>query len=126
MVELLHRSAGRARRVVAVGGGVQGGLLMQAVSDVCGLDQRLPEETIGACYGDALLAAVGAGLVARDTDWTRVAGTVAADPGARATYDELAGLFDGLYGSTTPLVHALADRQAAGHPEPGPVSPAAR
>lgn len=126
MVELLHRSAGRAHRVVAVGGGLQGGLLTQLVSDVCGIDQLLPEETIGACYGDALLAAIGVGLVAPDTDWTRVTGKVAAEPGARATYDELAPLFDGLYRSTTPLVHALADRQAASHPEPGPVSPAAR
>ena len=32
-----------------------------------------PEQAIGASYGDALLAAIGVGLVPPDTDWAKIA-----------------------------------------------------
>ena len=36
----------------------QGGLWTQVVSDVTGREQQVPEQTIGASYGDALMAAI--------------------------------------------------------------------
>ncbi len=53
-------------RRVAVGGGTKGGLWTQMVSDVTGREQEIPGVTIGASYGDALLAAIAAGLAAPD------------------------------------------------------------
>ncbi|UGS34059.1 FGGY-family carbohydrate kinase [Capillimicrobium parvum] len=113
MLETLGRAAGPARRIVAVGGGLQGGLLAQIVSDVAGVEQLVPEETIGASYGDALLAAIGAGLVEREAAWARVIGVVAPDPDVGTVYDELAPLHADLYRATTAVVHPLADRQTA-------------
>ena len=70
ILELLEASAGPAARLVAVGGGTQGGLWTQIVSDVTGRPQLIPAQTIGASYGDALMAAIGTGLVPPETDWT--------------------------------------------------------
>ncbi len=48
-------------RVLAVGGGTQNALWLQATSDLTGLDQTLCRVTTGATYGDAFLAAVAVG-----------------------------------------------------------------
>lgn len=42
--------------VTAVGGGTKSLLWLQIVSDICGITQQVPEITIGASYGDALMA----------------------------------------------------------------------
>ena len=52
-------SEGKRVRAVAVGGGSRGSLWPQTVSDITALDQEIPVETVGASYGDALLAAEG-------------------------------------------------------------------
>ncbi|MBT1165060.1 FGGY-family carbohydrate kinase [Bifidobacterium felsineum] len=43
----------------AVGGGTRNRVLLQTVSDVTGLEQHVPRQTIGASLGDAMRAAVG-------------------------------------------------------------------
>jgi xylulokinase len=95
-------------RVVAVGGGTRSALWTQIVSDIGGFEQQLPEETIGASYGDALLAAVGTGLVPPETDWSRSATVVAPDEAAEPTYRELVKLYDRLYPATAEIAHGLA------------------
>ncbi len=46
------------KKVMAVGGGTKNERWIQIVSDICGREQKEAEETIGAAYGDALLAAL--------------------------------------------------------------------
>jgi xylulokinase len=103
----------RPRRVVAVGGGSAGGLWTQIVSDACGIAQELPVETIGASYGDALLAGQGAGIVEPHTRWAKRASLVEPAPERREVYDELYGLYRDLYPATRAVAHALAQRQEA-------------
>jgi xylulokinase len=98
-------------RVVAVGGGTRGGLWAQIVGDVTGVTQELPSQTIGAAYGDALLAAIGVGAASPETDWTEVAAIVEPDPGNRGVYDELFELYLELYPATTEISHRLAALQ---------------
>lgn len=112
ILRFLDSCGGAPERIVAVGGGVQGGLWAQIVSDVIGRDQMIPAETIGACYGDALLAAIGTGLVPAGTDWARAATTVEPDLANRALYDALFATYSELYPATKDLVHRLADRQS--------------
>ena len=100
-----------ARRLVAVGGGTQGGLWTQIVSDVTGLPQDVPAETVGAAYGDALMAAIGTGLVSADTDWARVEQTVEPNPDNHEVYQELFEAYGRLYTSTRDDVHRLAELQ---------------
>ena len=45
-----------------VGGGASGRTWNQIIADVTGLPVEVPQETIGAPVGSALLAAVGAGI----------------------------------------------------------------
>ena len=108
ILEFLDGPAGPAKRIVAVGGGTQGGLWTQIITDVCGREQQVPEETIGASYGDALLAGIATGVVPATTDWARVARQIEPDPAQRALYDELYATYEELYPATREQVHRLA------------------
>jgi len=111
ILELLDTPANPVERIVAVGGGTQGGLWTQVVSDVTGRTQHVPAQTIGASYGDALMAAVGAGLVPPETDWAQAGTTVTPDAAHREVYDRMYGLYTSLYGASRVEVHALARLQ---------------
>ncbi len=121
ILELLEEAAAPASRVVAVGGGTQGGLWTQIVTDVTGREQLLPAETIGASYGDALIAAIGTGVVPPETDWSRVSDRLVPDPGPRGLYDELYETYCDLYPSTKEQLHRLAAVQelSPAMPDPG-------
>ncbi|HEY0538902.1 MAG TPA: FGGY-family carbohydrate kinase [Actinoallomurus sp.] len=106
-LEAMRSAGGEAGRLVAVGGGTKGGLWTRIVSDVLGRAQIMPSVTIGACYGDALLAARAAGL-SDGEDWNPPAGTVEPDPVAGKIYDELYAVYRGLYPATRDAAHALA------------------
>ncbi len=108
IIEFLDSEQTPIERLVAVGGGTQGGLWTQIVSDVVGRPQVVPTQTVGASYGDALLAAIGTGLVPPETDWATVGQLIEPNPRTRALYDDLFGVYDSLYGATKPLVHTLS------------------
>jgi xylulokinase len=95
------------RRTVAVGGGLRSPIWAQAVSDITGRPQLVPEQAIGASYGDALMAAIGVGLVAPETDWAKIEREITPNPAHRARYDELYELWRELYPVTRDLVHRL-------------------
>lgn len=108
MLESLARNGHIPDRLVAVGGGTRHPLWPRLVSDITGLGQELPAETVGASYGDAWLGGVAAGLVEPASDWAVIASTVEPDPANRAVYDDLYGHFRELYAATADTVHALA------------------
>lgn len=97
-------------RTVAVGGGLRSPLWAQTLSDVTGRVQLVPEQAIGASYGDALLAAIGIGLVPADTDWARIEREIVPNPANVSRYDDLYGTWRELYPSTREVVHQLSDR----------------
>jgi xylulokinase len=111
-LEALEHAGGAPRRFVAVGGGTKGGLWTRIVSDVINRPQEIPAETVGACYGDALMAAIGTGAVGPDTSWARVAETVEPADATRQMYDDLYGIFRSLYPATREQAHALARMQS--------------
>lgn len=94
-------------RAVAVGGGLRSPVWARAISDITGQTQLVTEEAIGASYGDGLLAAIGVGLVAPETDWARVASEIPPNPANKAVYDELYETWLELYPSTRDIVHRL-------------------
>ncbi|HKS43801.1 MAG TPA: FGGY family carbohydrate kinase [Amycolatopsis sp.] len=104
---------GGAGRLVAVGGGTQGGLWTQIVSDVTGAEQQVPAETIGAALGDALLAAVATGAEPDAAAWNPVAGTVRPDPRRAAVYEKFYRRYRELYPATLEIAHFLAAEQHA-------------
>jgi xylulokinase len=109
-IETIEAAGGDIRRIVAVGGGTQGRLWTQIVSDITGRSQEVRAVLIGASYGGALLAAQLSGDVSID-EWNPIAEIVKPRDEAVARYDELYGLYRQLYLGTTEVVHALAARQ---------------
>jgi len=111
------RALGAApKRAVAVGGGAQNPLLLQIVSDVTGVDQELPERTLGACYGDAFLAGRAAGLVAMSdlgSGWVRIGRRIRAQAERRSLYREYFGIYRRLYEETKEDMHSLAGLSGA-------------
>lgn len=114
-VEAIRAAGGTIERVVAVGGGTQGDLWLQVVSDVTGLTQEVRTVTIGASYGAAFLAA-GAVASVRIDDWNPVLRMVTPDARLAADYDELSVLYRELYPATADIAHALAERQRKSAP----------
>jgi xylulokinase len=114
-IETMGRAGALPRRVVAVGGGTQGDLWTQIVSNVTGLQQQVPAITIGASFGAAFLAA---GLVTAPdiATWNPVDRFVTPNPSARATYEELYELYLQLYPATVSIAHRLAEFQRDGTP----------
>ena len=80
-IEAIEAAGGDIRRIVAVGGGTQGGLWTQIVSDVTGREQEIRAQSIGASYGAALLAAELVASVSIDA-WNPVQETVTPRPEA--------------------------------------------
>jgi xylulokinase len=96
--------------VVAVGGGVQGGLWTQVVSDVTQRPQELRTVSLGASYGGALLAA----QLVSDADierWNPVREVVTPRPETAERYDRHHALYLELYRATADVVHQLAALQ---------------
>jgi xylulokinase len=83
----------------------------QIVSNTIGEPQELPEQNIGASYGDALLAGIAADLVEADADWSRIVETVEPDPSQQEVYDELYTIYRDLYPATRDQAHTLTDIQ---------------
>ena len=111
ILETMHAAGGGGDRLVAVGGGTRGGLWTQIVSSVIGRAQWLPQETIGASYGDALLAAIASGLADPGSSWNRPTVQITPDPGTHDLYEQLYSLYRQLYPATAPVAHALAALQ---------------
>ncbi|CAJ1511055.1 FGGY-family carbohydrate kinase [[Mycobacterium] burgundiense] len=97
-----------ATRTVAVGGGLHSAVWAQTLADVTGRQQLVPQQTIGASYGDCLLAAIGVGLVPPDTDWTVIASEITPAAANRESYDVLYRTWRELYLATRDVVHRLA------------------
>jgi xylulokinase len=106
-LETMRVAGGAARRLVAVGGGTQGGLWTQIVSDVTGLPQQVTRESIGASLGDAMLAAAADG--GDVSGWNPVVETVQPDPGR--PYEEFYARYRELYPATADIAHFLAEQQ---------------
>ena len=83
---------------------------MQIVSDVTGLAQDVPRETIAASYGDAMLAAVATGVAssAEVATWNPSVGTVVPYAPSGPVYDDLYELYIQAYVDNAPAMHRLA------------------
>ncbi len=117
-LEIMRDLDATPRRVVAVGGGTQGDLWMQIVSDICGITQLVPEHTIGASFGDAMLAGLATGIVSetdlRDPAWVRIDRAIQPDPNNSPVYDAGYRIYRDLYERTKDQIHALGRLHSGG------------
>jgi xylulokinase len=115
-LQVMEASGAHPRRVVAVGGGAQSDLQLQIVSDVTGIEQELPAQTIGACYGDAFLAGLATeqlSLSDLQRDWVTISRHFAPDVKRHKLYQTYYQVYRNLYLHTAADVHALARLGAA-------------
>lgn len=98
-------------RLVAVGGGTQGGLWTQIVSDVTGLPQQLCRETVGAALGDALVAGVATNAAVDIESWNPTDRLVSPDPATAGRYAARFTDYLGLGEAVRDIAHRLAATQ---------------
>ena len=106
-IEELNRVGEEARRIVAIGGVTNSSRMMQYVSDITGCTQLLPKQRLGACYGDAFLAAVGSGYIASLNtidEWVEIEREFIPNQAVRSIYDESYSRYRDLYESTKHLL----------------------
>jgi xylulokinase len=111
-LETFQEMGAPIRRIVAVGGGAQSDTWLRIVSDVAGVAQVLPKQTIGASYGDAFLAGRAAGMLEPGDlgGWVQVRETIEPDASRQALYEPLYRDFLELYRQTREIVHRLGRR----------------
>jgi len=111
-LDVLREAGGEPKRIIAVGGGAKNPVWLHIVSDVSGVPQQVPAQTIGASYGDAFLAGYATGLIpgldALDAQWVRIERTIEPDERTSALYREYYELYRRLYADTSDLQHRLA------------------
>lgn len=71
-------------RIMLVGGGTKNPIWMQAIADVCGREVSVAKVTVGACFGDAIMAALAGGAY---TSWDELALSPWRCANNRARYD---------------------------------------
>lgn len=97
-------------RVIAVGGGVKNRLWLQSVSDICQINQVIPEITIGASYGNAFLCALGLGWydeVGNIDQWVKVKYEIESKETHKELYQRYYKLYHKLYQQTKELMNEL-------------------
>lgn len=108
----------RLDRIIAVGGGTKNPVWMQIIADILGKPVSTPEVTVGACYGDAMMAALGIGYEGFE-DYSSLAsfikdGTVySPDEEKHRQYQSYQRIYNQLYGSTQALSSELTDLAGA-------------
>ena len=97
-------------RVLVAGGGTKNDAWMQIVADVTGKTLFVPEITIGASYGDAMMAAIAAGYWADFDELAskvKIAKTFEPCAENHEAYKKFQAIFDELYPATKELAHQL-------------------
>ncbi len=100
-VEVARRAGLALREVRSVGGGARSAVWNQIKADVLGLPVALPETSVGAPFGDAVLAGMGLGWYpdprAALAGLVRVRGRYEPDPARHARYGELYAIYRSVY-----------------------------
>ncbi|MDY3691690.1 MAG: FGGY-family carbohydrate kinase [Dysosmobacter sp.] len=108
--DLMRKAGLPIHTVTAVGGGTKTPLWMQIVSDICNIKQIIPEVTVGASYGDALMAGLGIGVISSPTEikkMVKIKYVTKPDPERHAQYAPYKEIYKELYQRNKDLMHKL-------------------
>ncbi|SAL72288.1 xylulokinase [Caballeronia arvi] len=97
-------------RLIVVGGAAHSDLWMQIIADVTGYPVLSIEQDVEAAMGAALLAALGVGLVSRETaegGWVTLVERAQVDAERQLVYSERFEVYRELYPALKPLMHRL-------------------
>ncbi len=105
-LEELSTLGNSVNRIVAIGGAAQDKQLMQRVTNIIDCPQQIPDITLGACYGDAFLAALGIGYfsdISEISRWVKITHEYVPQKEYKSEYDEGFKKFRNLYEYTKTL-----------------------
>lgn len=99
-------------QIFVVGGGAQNPEWMQIVADITGLEMAAPAVTVGAAFGDALMAALGIRYPGFEsysalTNYIKPGHIYVPNAENHEKYVPLQAIFDDLYPATQDLMHDL-------------------
>ncbi len=98
-------------RILAVGGGTKNLAWMQIISDIANVQMAIPEQQMGASYGDAFMAGVGVGIfnnLGEISKWVHHNKTIVPRKENYLRYESLYRIFVDLYQQTRDLMQDLA------------------
>lgn len=110
-VELMKAHDLPIRRIFAVGGGTKNALWLQCLADILEQEICIPAVSVGAAYGDALMAALAGGAFA---DWKELSGQIqikkiyAPNSENYAIYRKQGQVFNKLYEATKDYMYQLS------------------
>lgn len=96
--------------IIAVGGGTKNPLWMQIVADITGKPVQIPKVSIGASYGEALMAALGIGDLKSFQDMSQIIQmerVIHPNPETQKIYEKYLEIYDKLYKCNKNLMHLL-------------------
>ncbi len=113
-IETFQAIGAPVQRIVAVGGGTKSTTWLQIVSDIVGIEQEIPAQTIGASYGDAFLAGLATGILKReDLDtWVKHEKIISPDLEKKKKYSHYYENYLELYQQNREIMHRLAESGA--------------
>lgn len=109
-VDILKENGISPLRLMAVGGGTKNTVWMQMMADVIGEPIHMAAVTIGASYGDALMAGIGAGVFRNFASLQSVikpSVTVQPNMENHEKYKKYRAIFDSAYPATREMMHSL-------------------
>lgn len=98
------------KKIMAVGGGSKNIPWLQIIADITGETVKTSEVTMGAAFGDALMATLAVGLYKNYADFNEViklGRIITPDMHNHELYKQYRGIFDKLYIDTKNLMHLL-------------------
>lgn len=109
-IDILKQIEANPETLVAVGGGTKNPLWLQIVSDICGKTQQVPAITMGASYGDAFLAGLGAKVFSSYRDistWVKNNQEIRPNSVNTLKYEKYHELYLKLYNQNKDSMHLL-------------------
>lgn len=113
-IDILREHQLPLRKVMAAGGGTKNPAWMQMIADITNTEIRTAKVGIGASYGDALMAAIGAGHCpgfSHLDEKILPAEVYCPDVERYHQYQPYRRIFDRLYASTRELMHEIAGQR---------------
>ncbi|MBM6830247.1 FGGY-family carbohydrate kinase [Anaerotignum lactatifermentans] len=112
-LELMKTHGLPIRRIFAVGGGTKNPVWMQCLADILEQEVAVPAVSLGAAYGDALMAAMADGAIG---SWKELSQRIQMEkyyfPREEygPIYRKQGGFFDTIYDRTKDIMHLLAEK----------------
>lgn len=110
-MEIMLAEGVTPRQILAVGGGTKNLAWMQIISDIANVHMAIPEQQMGASYGDAFMAGVGVGIfknISEINRWVHHNQVIEPREEFHLRYDPLYRFYIQLYQNNKDLMRDLA------------------